>query len=437
MAGPLRLRNFRLLVSAQLASNLGDWIDFLALAVLIAYVWHKGPASLAALAIVVAVPWIVVAPFSGVLADRWPKRTLMIGADLARAGLVLGFVFAPNLAVLLVLVGLKTVLSTLFQPAEQAAIRFIVPEAQLAAANALTQLVMQSTKVVGPALGGFLVALTSPRAAFAVDAATFVVSAAILSRLAPIGPAATSDETTAEAGEPASGSFWQELRQGIAYIASRRALLISMGSFAAVIFLLLAFDSLSALAFRELGVSRGLFGIAVGAIGLGGVVGAVAVGRYAGGVNPFVLLGGAVVIVGGLVALIGTALLITLDAAPVVWTPVLFVVGVASAGVLIASPTILQRETPPELMGRVSASSTALPTVCQLAGPIAGAALAEWQSVGFVFAVAGGALALVGIVVLILRPPVGVGVPGAESAPAAAEPAPVADLTPTEKGATV
>src|SRR6185503_10480397 len=101
--------NFRLLFSAQVVSNLGDWLDFLALAVLIAYVWHKGPGSLAALAIVIAVPWIVVAPFSGVLADRWPKRATMIGADLARAAIVIGFVFAPNVPVLLALVCLKTV----------------------------------------------------------------------------------------------------------------------------------------------------------------------------------------------------------------------------------------------------------------------------------------------------------------------------------------
>jgi MFS family permease len=133
-------------------------------------------------------------------------------------------------------------------------------------------------------------------------------------------------------------------------------------------------------------------------------------------VNPFALLGGACAIVGGLVAVIGLGLLTDLDAPPVVWTPVLLVVGFASAGVLVASPTILQRETPPELMGRVSTTSSTLPTVCQLAGPLAGASLAEWQSVGFVFTTAGGALAVLGVVVLVVRPPVGVDVPGAQSA---------------------
>jgi MFS family permease len=412
ISAPLRRRNFRLLFEAQVASNLGDWIDFLALAVLIAYVWHKGPVALAALSIVIAVPWIVVAPFSGVLVDRWPKRAVMIGSDLSRAALVTGLIFAPNLVVLLVLVGLKTVFSTLFNPAEQAAIRMIVPEEELHQANALSQLVVQSTKVIGPALGGALVGLTSPRTAFGVDAVTFVCSAAILSRLGPIGDSVPAEAGEAEQEEQETARFWAEFREGITYIVSRRALLISMAGFAAAIFLLLAFDSLSPLAFRELGVSRALFGVAVGALGLGGVFGALAVGRVGGDVNPFVLMGIGSVAIGGLVALMGAGLLTSLGAPPVVWAPVLFGVGLASAAVLIASPTILQRETPPKLMGRVSTTANALPTVCQLFGPIAGAAVARWQSVGFVFAVAGGGLALLGVIVLIVRPPVGVGVPG-------------------------
>jgi MFS family permease len=420
MTAPLRHRDFRLLFSGQVVSNLGDWLDFLALAVLIVYVWEKGPGSLAALAIVIAVPWIVVAPFSGVLADRWPKRRVMVGADLARAAVVFAFIFAPNLPVLLALVGLKTVFSTLFAPAQQASIRMIVPENLLYAANSLSQLVEQSTKVIGPALGGLLVSFSSPRTAFAIDAATFLVSAAILSRLGPIGVAGPEADADDE-GEPAERGFWKELRAGLTYIASRRALVISTVSFAAAIFLLLAFDSLSPLAFRELGVSRAMFGIAIGAIGLGGVLGAVAVGRYGGDVNPFVLLGGGCAIVGGFVALMGFGLVSELDLPAFVWSPVLFAVGFASAGVLISWPTILQLETPPELMGRVDTSSSALPTICQLFAPVAGAALAAWQSVGFVFTLAGVGLALVGIVVLIIRPPVGIGVPGGVKAEDAAE----------------
>jgi MFS family permease len=408
-SAPLRERPFRLLVSGQLISNLGDWLDYLALAVLIAYVWRDGPAALAGLAIAVAIPWVFLAPFSGVLADRWPKRRVMIGCDLGRAAVVTGLVLAPSLAVLLPLVLLKAALGTLFNPAEQATIRFTVPTELLTAANSLSQLVTQSTKVLGPALGGVLVSVASPRAALGVDAATFLASAAILSRLPTIEPETAPAAEDSGDDHPSRG-VWRELREGIAYIASRRALQLAIVSLAAAVFLLLAFDTLSPLAFRELGVARAVFGLAVAAVGLGGVLGAILVGRYGGDVNPFLLLGAGKMVVGIGVVTIGVALLTHLGAPPAIWAPLLFIVGLASAGVLIGAPTILQRETPPELMGRVSATASTVPTACQLLAPIVGAAVAAWQSVGFVFVTAGGALALLGLVVVVVRVPVGVGV---------------------------
>jgi MFS family permease len=409
MSAPLRLREYRLLFCGQVVSNLGDWLDFIALAVLIAYVWEMGASALAALSIAIAIPWIFVAPFSGVLVDRWRKKQVLIGSDLLRAAIVACLVVAPSLPVLLVLVALKTTVATFFGPAEQATIRRLVPDGQLHAANALSQLVAQSTKVIGPALGGLLVAVTSPRVAFGVDAATFLVSALILSRMRPIDDPAER-RGAAEEGDEEEGGYWAELREGLAYIKARRALVLCIAGFGSTIFLLFCFDSLSPLAFQQLGVSKALFGLAVAGIGAGGVLGTIAVGRYGGEVNPFVLLGGGTAIVGGCVALVGAALVADLGVAPWLWTPVLMVVGIASAGILVASPTIIQKETPPELMGRVSTSASSIPTGLQMFAPIAGAALAEWQSVGFVFTLAGGALAVLGAGVLLARVPVGVGV---------------------------
>ena len=425
MSAPLRLREYRLLFSGQCVSNLGDWLDFIALTVLIAYVWEMGPSALAALSIAIAVPWIFVAPFAGVWVDRWPKKRVMVGTDLVRAALVAGLVVAPSLPVLLILVFLKTSVATFFAPADVATIRIIVPESQLHAANALSQLVTQSTKIIGPALGGLIVAVASPRVAFGIDAATFLVSAAILSRLRPIDDPSSRRAHEARGADDHGAGYWAELREGLAYIVARRALVLCIVGFGATIFLLFCFDSLSALAFQQLGVSKALFGIAIAGIGAGGVLGTIAVGRYGGEVNPFLLLGGGTAIVGGCVTVLGVALLSDLGAPPWIWTPVLVVVGLASAGILVASPTIIQKETPPELMGRVSTSATAIPTGLQMFAPIAGAAVAEWQSVGFLFAVAGGALGALGLAIVAARVPVGVGVSlqdAADVAVAAAEP---------------
>jgi MFS family permease len=424
MSAPLRLREYRLLFSGQVVSNLGDWLDFIALAVLIAYVWEMGASALAALSIALAIPWIFVAPLSGVLVDRWPKKQVLIGSDLLRAAIVACLVVAPSLPVLLVLVFLKTCVATFFGPAQQSTIRRLVPEAQLHQANALSQLVTQSTKVIGPAIGGLLVAVTSPRVAFGVDAATFLLSAAILTRMRPIDdPRAARDARGA--GDEEEGGYWTELREGLRYIAARRALVLCIAGFGATIFLLFCFDTLSPLAFQQLGVSKALFGLAIAGIGAGGVLGTIAIGRYGGEVNPFILLGGGTLVVGCCVALVGTALVADLGAPPWIWTPLLTVVGVASAGILVASPTIIQKETPPELMGRVSTCASSIPTGLQMFAPIAGAALAEWQSVGFVFTTAGCVLALLGFALVAARVPVGIGVDlqaVAEMAGAASDP---------------
>lgn len=407
MSAPLGERQFRLLFSAQAVSNLGDWFDFLALTVLIAYTWHKGPGALAALAIVIAIPYIAVSPFAGVLADRWPRRATMIGCDLLRAGIVLSLVAAPNLIVLLTLVFLKHSVSTLFNPAEQATIRLLVPEEQLHAANSLSNLVSQGSKVIGPALGGLLMSRWSPHVAFVIDSASFVGSAAFLSllpRRAGQGIAGERNPTEEPSG------FLRELREGIQYIFSRRALLVATASLCAAIFLLFAFDAMSPLAFRELGASKWQYGLAVAAIGLGGAAGAVLVGRFANELNPFVLLGFSKVVIGAMVAVIGFGLLAKLGAPPLLWVPVLLVVGLASAGLLISLPTILQRETPAALMGRVSATTSAVPTVFQVAAPIIGAAIAQWLGLGTVFVAAGAGLALLGLGVWVIRPAVGVGV---------------------------
>ena len=410
MSAPLRLREYRLLFSGQVVSNLGDWLDFIALAVLIAYVWEMGASALAALSIALAVPWIFIAPLSGVLVDRWPKKQVLIGSDLLRAAIVACLIVVPNLPLLLVLVFLKTCVATFFGPSQQSTIRMLVPESELHQANALSQLVTQSTKVIGPAIGGLLVAVTSPRVAFGVDAATFLLSAAILARMRPIDDPRAALKGRDASDEEEEGGYWAELREGLRYIAGRRALVLCIVGFGATIFLLFCFDTLSPLAFQQLGVSKALFGLAIAGIGAGGVLGTIAVGRYGGAVNPFILLGGGTLVVGCCVAVVGAALVADLAPPPWIWTPLLMVVGVASAGILVASPTIIQKETPPELMGRVSTCASSLPTGFQMFAPIAGAALAEWQSVGFVFTTAGCALALLGVALVAARVPVGIGV---------------------------
>jgi MFS family permease len=181
----------------------------------------------------------------------------------------------------------------------------------------------------------------------------------------------------------------------------------------ATVFLVFTFDTLSPLALRALGFGPSLFGLAVAGIGLGAVAGAIAIGSFGSRVQPFRLLGVSKAVAGVLVAVIGLGAVTTVDVSAYVWLPAVLGIGLASAGVLVAFPTIIQLETPPHMMGRVAATAGSIPTTLQMIAPIAGAAVASAVGVGWVLLVSGSALAVVGAIVYAIAPPVG----RAEAAP--------------------
>lgn len=398
---PLRHRSYRLLFAGQVVSDLGDWLDFLALIALVVYRWNLGAGALASLSVAVALPFAVIAPFSGVLADRLSRKTLMIVADLGRALMVLGLVFAPNLYTVLGLVFFKAVFSTFFSPARQATIASVVPKDDLLAANSLSQLSFQLTKILGPVLGGLLVAAAGPRAAFMVDAATFLVSVLFIAQLPSLAPVT---KTVEEADEPEPG-FWREFNEGLVYLFHHRTLLMAVGSMAAALFIIFTFDSLGVLALRALGIGEALFGLAVGSIGVGTALGAIAIGQWGKRLNPFTTMGIGQIGGGIVVAILGAAVMFHARGTGA-WVIVYMLIGASAAAVFVPYGYVIQVETPPELMGRVFASASGIQTVFQLMAPPLGAVLAEIWGVGFVFTAAGIALALLGLVVFLLRPDV-------------------------------
>ncbi|MEU1804844.1 MFS transporter [Streptomyces sp. NPDC019937] len=401
LTAALRHRPFRLLYGGQAISSVGDWLDYLALVVLLTYTWGHGAGALAALSVAVAVPMVALAPVAGALADRMSDRIrVLVGCDVIRAGLALGYLAAPDLPVLLVLVVCKVSFGALFNPVHQSTLRSVVPEADLLSAMSLTVFTNQAAKVAGPALSGLLIAAFGVRAAFIVDAATFLVSAALLSAVRlpprPDPKAAAPDgaeEPTARTGLRA------DIAEGMRFIARTPALIALIGSVAATLFLVLTFDTLSPLAMRELGVGESSLGYVVAAVGLGAALGTLAISGRVMRAGPFVVLGVAQIVVGAAVSGIGTGLGLDAHGMVWLWMPIAGVLGFAAAGIMVVFPYVLHRETPPELTGRVTAIANAFPVLLQLAAPPLGAALADWAGVGFVFLTAGPALAALGAVV--------------------------------------
>lgn len=404
LIAPLAHRPFRALFAGKVVSNLGDWLDILALLTLILYRWNLGPLAWGAYLTAFTLPAAIVGPVAGVWVDRLPRRTVMIACDLARAVIVLGLVWAPNLAAVLVLVTLKSTFSAFFNPAEQATIRSTVPHDDLIAANSLNKLSDNGARLLGPGLGGLVLAVGGLRGAFVADSASFLLSALILTRLPRIASAPAIAHERRQ--------FWPEFRAGVVHIRRRRALVMAVGSMIAGAFLIRATDTIGVVVLKDLGVTAGQLGLSFTCLGVGYVAGAIVVGQWGHTVSPLLLMGLAGLELGSLMAMMGVAVAQRMSGVGVDYfaafvSRTLLGVGFATVGVTYGA--IVQRETPSALMGRVSATTEMLTTVVPLVAPFVISALAAWLGVGWAFAIAGGGLMIVGAVIVLGRGvPVGV-----------------------------
>ena len=206
---PLRHRGFRLLVGGQLASNAGDAFYAVALPWYV-LAEHGGPLLLGTVLAAYGIPRTVLLAVGGHASDRWRPWTVMMTSDTVRAfaAAALAVAAASGPARAVVLVPIAAVLGAgegLFLPGSFAIVPALLPDEELQAGNALASSVTQLATLAGPAVGGVLVAVLGPAPAFAVDAASFVVSAATLAgvRHAARAPVAAAVTPAAESGPAA------------------------------------------------------------------------------------------------------------------------------------------------------------------------------------------------------------------------------------------
>jgi MFS family permease len=214
----LQIRDFRSLWTGMSVSLIGDGIFLVALAWQV-YSLSNAPSALAVVSIAMTLPQALLVLLGGVISDHFDKRRVMIASDIVR-GLAIGAIGALAISGhlriwhMLVLAAVYGCASAFFLPAFDGFIPDIVPSDQLAEANALDQFVRPTAlRLIGPALGGFIVAGASAGGAFVIDAATFAVSAIAVLRVAH-RPAAPAKIETARMA-------MQEFREGYRYVRSQ------------------------------------------------------------------------------------------------------------------------------------------------------------------------------------------------------------------------
>jgi len=369
LVAPLRHRDFRLLWSGMCISLLGDG------AFLVALVWQVYALSDTATAmslvgIAMTVPTIVFLLVGGVASDRLDRRRIMLAADLVR-GVAVGLLAVLSLAgalelwhivVLVVFYGSG---AAFFAPAFDAIVPELLPAERLGQANALDQVVRPiALRLAGPALGGIVVGALGAGTAFALDAASFMASAAaLLAMRAPTGR------------RTATGvSLRGDLREGWRFVRRRTWLWVTFAS-AAIAYLLFMGPVevlLPLLVKHELGGSAAELGLVFAAGGLGSVACAVVLGQRGLPRRDITFMYVAWTLATLAVAGYG------LSAS--VWQLMLACLvfnGLETAGTIVWA-TAKQRHVPADMLGRVSSldwliSIGLLPLSFALTGPVSGA----------------------------------------------------------------
>lgn len=274
-------RDFRFLFSAFAISSAGDWVYGVAV---LAYVYEQtGSAGwVAAVSMLRLLPHALLGTFGGVIADRYERRAVLLVCDLTRALLMLclaaAAVASSPVALAAAIVLLTATAGTPYSPALAAVTPSVVGESDLTAANAVTSVVEHTAIVVGPAVGGILLFLGSPATAFAVNAATFAVSAVLISSVrtrSRIRP------------EQRALPFRARVGQGIQTITKTPEIAALVGLIVGATLVYGEQFVLLVLVSKELlGTGAGGVSFLMLAVGLGGVAGAALTNRLGGDVRP-------------------------------------------------------------------------------------------------------------------------------------------------------
>ena len=199
-------REFRALWIAQTISLTGDQLARVAIAFLV-YDRTRSALVTALVYAVTYLPWLIGGPLLGGLADRYPRRTVMVACQLASAALV-ALMALPDLSTVLLAALLFVVIlvESPFLSARAALLVDVLPDDRYVLASGVGQLTIQGTQVLGFALGGLLLQVLDPSQALLLDAATFLIAAALV-RFAV--------RERDPAGDPAElGGNWRRLKDG-------------------------------------------------------------------------------------------------------------------------------------------------------------------------------------------------------------------------------
>jgi len=355
-------REFRFLLVASFASGVGTMLAVIALTVDV-YERTGSGAWVSALLIADFLPTIAIGLLLGPLIDRLSRRALMIAADLARLVVFAALPFAGSAEAIVALALVVGLANGFFNPAAQAALPNLVASDQLARANALYQSVSNVTWLLGPLVGGALLAVSGTDLAYGINAATFGISAAFIAAI----PAARFASEAA-----VSKGHWRDLADGFDLVRRSRALVAVTLAWTLATLGNAAINVAEVFLVREaLDAGNVELGLMMGGAGLGLVLGSIVAGSVLENRSIAPVYGGSLLLMA--LGFGGAAV------SPTVWValPLVVVAGLGNGGAVVCNPLLVQVGAPDRMRGRAFTVVMSINYVAFAGGMVAAGALTD------------------------------------------------------------
>jgi hypothetical protein len=341
---PLATRQYRRLAAGRLVSQAGDWLTLSALIGWIYDTTHSVGAAAAILLCRLAPP-IVGGSVAGVIIDRLPKQRLLVRVELGRGAavaLALAGLVSDQIPLVLLALALSGALATLSNAVTSSLVPALLPEQQLAPANAGLGIARDGAMALGAGVGGLAVALTGPAWALVADVGTFCISAAVFAALG-VGAGVARSRREARGAS------------GLRYILGHRSLLLLALCFAAATIATgLTNATLPGFLDADLGLGPGGYGFGIAALALGLALGQGAIGFTQAGPAAGRWIAAALILMAGFLAILAvgrdapTALL------------VLGAIGFVDGTTDVLFETAVQRDADPRYYGAVFGFASSL-----------------------------------------------------------------------------
>jgi MFS transporter, DHA3 family, macrolide efflux protein len=335
----LKRKDFSILFIGQFISKMGSAINAIGLSLCVLK-FDNPILGMGTLSLLLAIPWIIFGPIAGVFADRYSKKQIIIACDIIRGLLSLTLVFTQDIVLFYSIVFLMTIFDVIFSPAISSFLPFVVDKDDLESANSIYSGSGELAYLIGPAIGGILVASFGVRVVFVLNSISYILSG--ISEMFIVSCGYINKDKHEKV------STFLEMKQGFVYAKSHNAIVFIILFFAGISSVLGGIPMLcSNYIVNELGTSEQVYGIFMSIKSIGSMIGALLLPKVLSKIKELPMMIWSTGIYGGLFVLFS------------VWSgipyymSIYFSIGVITSFINVTYGIFLQKNVDKEYIGRV------------------------------------------------------------------------------------